>query len=203
MSSAQASLKATERLDSLVVPKNRYVIFFSFAVVGCALDLLTKHWVFEWRGIPQPGQPRNVWWLWEGYIGVETTLNRGALFGMGEGFGLFFALLSIVAAAGILVWLFWFKAARDLLLTIALGCVTGGIFGNLYDRLGLWHDGDVLKGYERAVRDWVLCCYEDYTWPNFNIADSLLVCGAIMLAWHGFIRKEPIEQSESSGKTGA
>ncbi len=203
MSSAQASLKATERLDSLVVPKNRYVIFFSLAVVGCALDLLTKHWIFEWRGIPELGQPRNIWWLWEGYIGIETTLNRGALFGMGEGFGLFFALLSVFAAAGILVWLFWFKAAQDRLLTIALGCVTGGICGNLYDRLGLWHDGDVLEGYERAVRDWVLFCYKGYTWPNFNIADSLLVCGAIMLAWHGFIRKEPLEKPESSGKTDA
>jgi len=190
-------LKATERIDSLDVPKNRYVIFFSLAIVGCALDLLTKHWIFQWLGQPQPGQPSNVWWIWEGYIGIETVLNRGALFGMGEGLGFFFAAVSILAAVGILIWLFWFRAAHDLLLTIALGCVTGGICGNLYDRLGLWHDGNVPEGYERAVRDWILFRYEGYTWPNFNIADSLLVCGAAMLAWHGFFQKDPIDRPES------
>jgi signal peptidase II len=31
------------------------------------------------------------------------------------------------------------------------------------------------------VRDWILLRYGNYTWPNFNIADSLLVCGAVML----------------------
>jgi len=193
-------LKPTERFDSLAVPKNRYVIFFSLAVVGCALDLLTKHWIFQWRGMPKLD---NEWWIWEGYIGIETALNRGALFGLGEGFGFFFAVLSIVAAAGILVWLFWFRAACDLLLTIALGCVTGGICGNLYDRLGLWHDGNVPAGYEHAVRDWILFRYQGHTWPNFNIADSLLVCGAVMLAWHGFFRKEPVEQPESVADGGA
>jgi signal peptidase II len=163
-------------------------------VVGCAVDLLTKHWIFQWRGMPQAN---NEWWIWEGYIGIETALNRGALFGMGEGFGFFFAVLSVLAATGILVWLFWFKAAGDLLLTIALGCVTGGICGNLYDRLGLWHDANAPVGYEHAVRDWILFRYKGYTWPNFNIADCLLVCGAVMLAWHGFIRKEPTEKAES------
>ncbi len=195
-------MKATECLDSLTIPKNRYVIFFSLAVVGCAVDLLTKHWIFQWRGTPQLGQPRNVWWIWEGYFGIETALNPGALFGMGEGFGVFFAILSIAAAVGILVWLFWFQAARDLLLTIALGCVTGGIGGNLYDRLGLWHDGNVPKGYEHAVRDWILFRYEGYTWPNFNIADSLLVSGAVLLAWHGFFQKDASPNPESAATGG-
>lgn len=193
-------MKPSECLDSLLVPKNRYAVFFSLAVVGCALDLLTKYWVFQWRGMPQE---HNEWWIWEGYIGIQTALNRGALFGLGEGFGFFFAVLSVFAAAGILIWLFCFKAARDLLLTIALGCVTGGICGNLYDRLGLWHNGNVPEGYEHAVRDWILLRYQGHTWPNFNIADSLLVCGAIMLAWHGFIRKEPIKNPGSAAEVGA
>jgi len=172
----------------LAIPGNRYVVFLSIAVIGCAADLLTKHWVFQWLGYPPPSKK---WWLWEGYIGIETTLNRGALFGAGQGYSSLFAALSIVAAVGILVWLFRYRAAHDLLLTIALACVMGGIGGNLYDRLGLWYDGSVEEMYRSAVRDWILFRYEQYTWPNFNIADSLLVCGAALLVWHGFFQKDP------------
>ena len=68
--------------------------------------------------------------------------------------------------------------------------VTGGILGNLYDRLGLW---STAADRVHAVRDWILISYGGYdlpvlghSWPNFNIADSLLVCGAGMLFWHAF-----------------
>ena len=169
------------------VAANRYLVFLSFALVGCAADLLSKHWVFQWRAIPPQSGP---WWLWKGYVGIETTLNRGALFGAGQGYSAWFAALSVVAAAGILLWLFRFGAARDLLLTIALAFVMAGICGNLYDRLGLWYQGQVAEEYRRAVRDWILLRYERYTWPNFNIADCCLVCGAALLVWHGFVRKE-------------
>jgi signal peptidase II len=87
----------------------------------------------------------------------------------------------VVAAIGILVWLFWLGAAHDWLLTVALGSVMGGIGGNLFDRLGLWQNPENPGQWRTEVRDWILFRYEQYTWPNFNIADSLLVCGAILL----------------------
>ena len=100
--------------------------FVLIAALGTVADLLTKHWVFEWRGMPRHG---NEWWLWEGWIGIETATNAGALFGRGRGYGHYFAAFSVVAASGILVWLFYYRAARDWLLTIALSCVMGGIAG--------------------------------------------------------------------------
>jgi signal peptidase II len=115
---------------------------------------------------------------------VETALNYGALFGMGQNMGWLFATLSVLALAGILYWLFVAKAARDWLLTIALAGVTAGILGNLYDRLGLWANPTGSPIY--AVRDWILFRYGQHTWPNFNIADSLLVCGAGLLIWHAW-----------------
>jgi signal peptidase II len=172
------------------------LIFWGLAVSGCALDLLTKHWVFQWRRMPGESP---VWWIWDPYVGIETALNPGALFGMGAGFGAGFAALSIVAGVGILVWLFWFQAARDLLLTIALGCVLGGIGGNLYDRLGLWQVPGVPGAFRNEVRDWILFRYGDFTWPNFNIADSLLVCGAGLLLWHG-LRGEPENHGDGQAK---
>jgi signal peptidase II len=141
----------------------------------------------------------NEWWLWDGYIGIETALNPGALFGWGHGLGPFFAVLSMVAAVAIVFWLFWLKAARDLLLTIALACVLGGIGGNLYDRLGMWQDLDQPGVYRTEVRDWILFRYRHYTWPNFNLADCQLVCGAALLIWHGFRRQESEEDGAGSG----
>ena len=158
------------------------------AISGCTTDLLSKYYVFQWRGLPRPD---NEWWIWEGYFGIETALNTGALFGLGAGYTQWFAALSVLAFIGILAWLFYFNAAQDLTLTFSLGCVAGGIFGNLYDRLGLWASEGVPAEAQHAVRDWILLRYGDYTWPNFNIADSLLVVGAGLLVFHAFMHREP------------
>ncbi len=189
-------METTDSSLAVVVPQNRHVAFWGIAVLGCALDLLSKHYVFQWRGMPSESL---VWWVWEPYIGVETALNRGALFGIGAGFGSGFAVLSVLAAIGIVVWLFWFRAASDLLLTIALGCVMGGIGGNLYDRLGFWQEPGVAGAFRNEVRDWILFRYQNYTWPNFNIADSLLVCGACLLLWHGLRGENPQASAVQAG----
>jgi signal peptidase II len=65
----------------------------------------------------------------------------------------------------------------------------GGVLGNLYDRLGLWIQPGYPEQWNSGVRDWILLRYGHYTWPNFNIADSLLVCGAIMLMMHAFLER--------------
>jgi signal peptidase II len=197
----------SERAESL--PLNRYLVYFSIAISGCLLDLWTKHAVFQWRGIEGAKPP---WWIIEGYFGFETAMNPGALFGIGAGFSMLFAVLSIVAAVGILAWLFYGKAARDWWLTIALACVTAGIFGNLYDRLGYGFTDDMREQYvaaradpefiatrEHAVRDWILFQWpteaKAYKWPNFNIADMLLVCGASALVWRSF--QKPPDENDS------
>lgn len=160
-------------------------MFLGLLVAGCAADLATKEWAFAWRGEPQAGVD-NTWWIWKGYVGIQTAVNQGAVFGLGQGGSRWFATLSVFALCGIVFWLFFRGAARDGVLTFALGCVSGGILGNLYDRLGLWHAQDAPDAFQHGVRDWILLRYQEHTWPNFNIADSLLVCGAILLVAHAF-----------------
>jgi len=188
------------------VPANRYFVFFSIAVVGCLLDLATKSWIFGRLG-QVPGPP---WWMWDGVVGFQTNLNEGALFGMGQGMVALFTGLSLLAVVGILSWLFVAGAARDWVLTVALGCVTAGIFGNLYDRMGFpglqWTagypnhaPGDAVY----AVRDWILVMIGDWPWPTFNIADSMLVCGAIMLVGHAVLfQPQNDEKSEQEASPG-
>jgi signal peptidase II len=184
------------------VPLSRYLVFFSVAVGGCALDLASKTWMFSRLGLFFPdGQP---WWLWKGVFGFQTSLNEGALFGMGQGMSALFAALSIAAAVAILIWLFAVGAARDWLLTIALAVVTAGILGNLYDRLGLpglvWPQGDPRHhagSAVHAVRDFVLVMIGPWPWPTFNLADVSLNCGAALLVWHALFGKSEAETENS------
>lgn len=177
---------------------NRAIIFLLLAILGSAADLSTKYYVFQWRGLPGTLPP---WWVVDGIAGVETAVNIGALFGMGAGYGWVFASASIIATFGISIWLFYFRAAQSMWLTVALGLVMGGIIGNLYDRLGLWYQPHMPIEWKSGVRDWILLCYGDYTWPNFNIADSLLVCGAIMLGWYSIVTHPAPVPSEKSTTT--
>src|SRR3972149_6325434 len=92
-----------KELAMRAVSANRYAVFFAIVVAGCAADLLTKQWIFDWLGSPV-GQ---TWWIWPRVVGIQTTLNDGALFGMGPGMAPVFAVLSVVAAIGIFWWLFF------------------------------------------------------------------------------------------------
>lgn len=188
------------------VPRSRYVLFFALAAGGCLADLLTKHWVFGWLGLPATDHdPRRPWWLWIDVVGFETSFNEGALFGIGQGKWALFAGLSALAAVGISLYLFAAKAAVDRWLTIALGLITGGILGNLYDRLALhglkWHTagpGHAAGDAAHVVRDWILVMIGSYHWPNFNVADSMLVIGACLLMLHAlWSDPEPRLDSES------
>lgn len=174
------------------VPSGRYVLFVVAAAVGLSVDLATKHYFFA-----QPDlRGGAIWWQWKGHAGIQLSLNEGALFGMGQGNVWIFATMSCLAAVAIPTWLFVFRAARDAWLTIALGFVMAGVLGNLYDRLGLhgeiWPAGAPRAGETvHAVRDWVLWQVSDHwRWPNFNIADSLLVVGAGMLFLHALLQPQ-------------
>ena len=201
----------------LPVPRNRYVIFLAIALLGFAADWGTKEAVFDWLGVHtdfvDKSQPENLsrwrgdpsrdhlWWLWEGRLGIQTSINTGALFGMGAGRWWLFASLAVVALIGIPTWLFYFGAAHDRWITVAIGSVTGGILGNLNDRLGLWDSAGLNAAYQHGVRDWILFVWPEAgmkmfnPWPNFNIADSLLVTGAIMLVVHAVVWREKKEES--------
>jgi signal peptidase II len=167
-------------------PSNRYALFLVPAILGCAADLATKSWIFSWPAL----RAGDVHWFWTGHVGLELSRNWGALFGIGQGHVWLFATLSVAAALAIPLWLFWFGAARDGWLTFALGCVMAGVLGNLYDRLGLSGEEWVGPGRQSAdavyaVRDWILWQVNDrWRWPNFNLADSFLVCGAALLFYH-------------------
>jgi signal peptidase II len=172
------------------VPWTRHLAFWPLVALGLAADLGSKHWMFSQADL----LAGDVKWVWQGHAGFQLSLNEGALFGLGQGGVWVFAACSIAAAVAIPVWLFRLGGARDQALTLILAAVTGGVLGNLYDRVGLhglqWQQvpqslnpREHAAGPVHAVRDFVLLVRRwppqsrwD-VWPNFNIADALLVCG--------------------------
>ncbi len=159
-------------------------MFAVVVVTATAADLLSKAIAFEQLGMPgmQPGVvviPQLLWW--------ETNLNEGALFGLGQGMGWLFITVSVAALIGIIVTVNSLRLRGDGLLVVALALISGGILGNLYDRLGLpglvWHAPLARQGQPVfAVRDFIHFRLEGVIdWPIFNLADSFLVAGAGLL----------------------
>jgi len=188
-------------------------LFLIVALAGTAVDLLTKHWAFQTLGMPgeykaetEP-QLRAVYWVWQDIAGFQTSLNPGALFGFGAGQTTVLVTLSLVFLVGIILYVvLW--AWRSAFLMITLGMIAAGICGNLYDRVGWhglvypeWYPPEIAGQQAYAVRDWILCMIGTFHWPNFNFADSLLVCSVILLLLHGLLFEEKETASKEQRKT--
>lgn len=186
------------------LPLSRYALFFSPLIVGLVADLWTKTHMFQnyfdpLRAAEHYPQEKH-WWV-EGIFGIQTSTNPGALFGLGAGYSWLFAIFSVVALVGVLLWMFVAKAAYDRWLAWTVGMITGGILGNLYDRVGLGYVAGWPESIRTNVRDWILFELNGVPffdpWPNFNIADCLLVCGAIMLLVHAFFMVDTDQNTET------
>jgi signal peptidase II len=82
----------------------------------------------------------------------------------------FFILIAVVASAWVL-YLLW-KHPGQTVFACALSLILGGALGNVIDRL--------LYG---AVVDFLDFHLYGYHWPAFNVADSAITCGAVLLVW--------------------
>ncbi len=173
------------------------------AATGLAADLWTKSAVFA-EHYRENDSSHVHWWI-DGVLGIQTSFNGGALFGMFQGGSWWLAGLSLVALTGIVVWLFAYRMAASLLLTVTLAMICGGILGNLYDRLGFGYVAGVFpESWRFHVRDWIHFQLEGVRfldpWPNFNIADSLLVTGAILLFCFAVMTPGDSDNGESTGR---
>ena len=94
----------------------------------------------------------------------------------------FLAGVALVVSVVVSVWLTRLKHSEQVL-GIALGLVLGGGLGNLIDRVSL--------GY---VVDFISWHYNDWYWPAFNIADSAICVGAVLLVWDSFLGESSKQQ---------
>lgn len=148
----------------------RVVVFLAVAVLAVVLDVVSKVLV-----VAHLEQRRDPLRTLGGAIYLDVARNSGAAFSLGTGFTL---ILTAVAVAVAVVIVRTASRMRSIGWAVALGLVLGGAVGNLIDRL--FRSPGVGRGH---VVDWISVFGPNGVhWPIFNIADSAIVCGAVLAA---------------------
>ncbi len=160
--------------SKLKVTWNRLTLLF-IALLVLLADQGSKHLIVnslqrhqEWAPIP------SLQWL----FAITYTTNTGAAFGLFPGGSQFFIVVAVVV---VIVMLAYYQqlAANQWLLKLGLGLQLGGAMGNLADRL--------VRGH---VVDFIYFKF----WPVFNVADSCIFVGVVLMAI--FLLKEGKEKPE-------
>ncbi|HSN87522.1 MAG TPA: signal peptidase II [Thermoanaerobaculia bacterium] len=120
-----------------------------------------------------------------GLLNLTHVRNTGVAFGLFASHGMnggswLLTLLGLVALTAVGVY-FWFAPVHDRLLLLALSLVVGGAVGNLIDRMS-----------SGAVTDFIDVYVGTWHWPSFNVADSAISVGIVLMAIDSFrSRKAP------------
>ena len=129
-----------------------------------------------------------------GILRIVHTENPGAAFGvLAEGNPILRSLVLIGVSAAVLIFVasaLWSRRStfKSLANRLGLALILGGALGNLYDR--------ILRG---TVTDFVEVYHGTWSFPAFNVADSAITVGAILiLADVLWPRRKPVQQ-ESAG----
>ena len=147
-------------------PIYKDLVLFQLAVLFFLADQFSKFLVREFleRGDSFPDQ---------GFFRITHTYNTGSAFGLFRDQNGPLILVSVVGIT-ILVLIYRSQPRPGKVLRLSLALQLGGAVGNLLDRLRLGHVTDFL---------------DVGSWPVFNLADSSIVVGLLMLAWL-FLRPE-------------
>ncbi len=109
------------------------------------------------------------------FFNITYVTNTGVAFGIFSSISsptkaMLLSLFTAVAAVVVVVYSLR-SPAGDRLLQVALASILGGALGNLYDRVSYGYVIDFLEFY-----------YRSYHWPSFNVADSAISTGVVLLA---------------------
>ena len=148
-------------------PKARY--FLGALAVAFPLDVATKQWAAH---ALHYGERVDVI---PGFFAITHVRNPGAAFGLFAGsplaLRLFFFVGVAAFAVGLIVSFYRKLAPGDRFAALSLGLILGGACGNLLDR--------VL--YQEVIDFLRFVLPGGYAWPDFNLADSFIVVGVLML----------------------
>lgn len=131
------------------------------------LDQSTKSIIIAWLDWGES-------WPAEGFLRFTHARNTGTAFSLFQGHSNILSFVAIIAVA-VLLWVYATTGAKSFILRLALGLQLGGALGNLFDRLQ--------QGYVTDFLDvgW---------WPIFNVADSAISIGMVLMVWYFFTAKD-------------
>jgi len=174
-------------------PWSRHLLFWPVVAAGLLVDGVSKEVVWATVGAPD-SEPVTVI---DGLFQLHTSWNPGALWGIGGSHPEILTVATALAAAGILLWLFRYLHNDERWLAVALAMIQAGALGNLLDRILYGRVRDFLYFFIQSGREKI------FQWPIFNLADTWLVVGAVMIVLQSlFAQPRPDEPAEESGKQG-
>ena len=130
------------------------------AALALALDQLTKFVVrqtLEWH----------YSWPAYGFFRFTHVQNTGSAFGLFQGNNLPLLIVSLIGVA-VLAYIYHTQERPGILMRVSIALMLGGALGNLVDRMWQGH-----------VTDFI----DVGPWPVFNLADSSIVVGLLIMAW--------------------
>ncbi|MBA3946643.1 MAG: signal peptidase II [Herpetosiphonaceae bacterium] len=147
------------------------------ALLVVVLDQLSKWWIVRMWPEPQSGEMTFIPHL----VGLTYIRNEGVAFGLFQGIPQFFTITSLVIVAGLIYFYLHSLPAGDRLVSVLVGMIIGGAIGNVLDRVRLNYVVDFIKTF-------------DGHFPIFNVADSCVSVGVIILAAYLFLldRRKPV-----------
>lgn len=154
----------------------RFVIW-AIVPVLVVVDIATKRWIV------------NRFDLWEGrevlgdFLRITRVHNPGAAFGIFQGFPEAFTILTGTAIVGIALHKIMTRNQTTIYQT-ALSLILSGAIGNIIDRLQ----------YNYVV-DFVDVGIGDHRWPAFNVADSAISIGVVLLILFGTPKERHVSSS--------
>ena len=107
----------------------------------------------------------------DNFLYITSHRNAGADWGIFQGKMMFFYLITLAVIAVVIVWMTRLDIKKDKWLMIALALILGGAVGNFIDRVLYQHVVDFIDTYILG-----------YDFPIFNIADSALCIGVVLMA---------------------
>lgn len=147
------------------------------AAAVALLDQLSKWWIVE--RVMDPPRALEV----TGFFNLMLVYNRGISFGLLDSEAALLPwVLSGLAVAIVIGLVVWLRQIEGRWPAVAVGLIVGGAVGNIIDRLRLG-----------AVIDFLDLHWAGFHWPAFNLADSAITLGVVLLLVDGLFgrRKSP------------
>ena len=166
------------------------------------LDQWSKVWAMERLSRAEPWLQYGLARTPDGFIKIIDSWfwfryaeNRAAAFSLTQSIPEWIRMplliaVSVGAIVGVLIWLKRL-GPKAKIMQISLGLILGGALGNLIDRVRLVYVVDFIDWHLRGVNP-------SYTFPTFNVADSAIVCGGILVLLFGGREERLIKEQRES-----
>jgi len=162
--------------------KNRY-IYLTITLSIILADQISKYFIRSSFGLYDQ---KNII---KGFFRFIYVKNNGAVWGFFSGnsnpfITILITILAIIALS-VVIYLFFKIGSEKILEALALSFIAGGAIGNIIDRIFL--------GY---VVDFIEIYIKKYRWPTFNIADSFISIGIVLLLFSIFKDRKNSEKKK-------